>query len=104
MVPLDMKGCICHFVKWQIHPLITKGTKYMQSQLHKGYFYLFFRCNGVNNCEDNSDEESCEKFECQLDEFQCNTSCIPMAWVCDNVIDCADGTDESNKKCRAECK
>ena len=24
--PFDMKGCICHFVKWQIHPLISKGT------------------------------------------------------------------------------
>ena len=26
--PLDMKGCICHFVKWQIHPFISKGTIY----------------------------------------------------------------------------
>ena len=25
-VPLDMKGCICHFTKWQIHPFIYKGT------------------------------------------------------------------------------
>ena len=25
-VPLDMKGCICHFTKWQIHPFISKGT------------------------------------------------------------------------------
>ena len=21
-----MKGCICHFVKWQIHPFISKGS------------------------------------------------------------------------------
>ena len=27
IVPLDMKGCICHFVKWQIRPFISKGTK-----------------------------------------------------------------------------
>ena len=26
IVPLDMKGCICHFAKWQIHPFISKGT------------------------------------------------------------------------------
>ena len=26
IVPLDMKGCICHFIKWQIHPFISKGT------------------------------------------------------------------------------
>ena len=25
-VTLDMKGCICHFVKWQIHPFLSKGT------------------------------------------------------------------------------
>ena len=25
-VPLDMKGWICHLVKWQIHPFISKGT------------------------------------------------------------------------------
>ena len=23
-----MKGCICHFTKWQIHPFISKGTKW----------------------------------------------------------------------------
>ena len=26
IAPLDMKGCICHFTKWQIHPFISKGT------------------------------------------------------------------------------
>ena len=26
LVFLDMKGCIWHFVKWQIHPFISKGT------------------------------------------------------------------------------
>ena len=26
IAPLDMKGCICHFSKWQIHPFISKGT------------------------------------------------------------------------------
>ena len=24
--PLGMKGCMCHFVKWQIHPFISKVT------------------------------------------------------------------------------
>ena len=26
IVPLDMKGYICHFRKWQIHPFISKQT------------------------------------------------------------------------------
>ena len=25
---LDTKGCICHLVKWQIHPFISKETSY----------------------------------------------------------------------------
>ena len=31
--PLDMKGCICHFVKWQIHPLQSKGMYYVDRLL-----------------------------------------------------------------------
>ena len=27
-VPLDMKGCIFHFTKWQINPFISNGTNY----------------------------------------------------------------------------
>ena len=27
-IALDKKGCICHFIKWQIHPLISKGAIY----------------------------------------------------------------------------
>ena len=26
IVTLDMKGCICYLVKWQIHPFISKRT------------------------------------------------------------------------------
>ena len=29
-VSLDMKGCICHFVNWQIHPFIFKMTLFWQ--------------------------------------------------------------------------
>ena len=27
--PLEHERCICHFVKWQIHPFISKGTNYI---------------------------------------------------------------------------
>ena len=27
-VPLDMKGCICHFMKWLIHPFLSKRAMY----------------------------------------------------------------------------
>ena len=32
---LDMKGCICRFTKWQIHPFISKGTISNIPPLHK---------------------------------------------------------------------
>ena len=32
VVPLDMKGCICQFSQWQIHPFISKGTMYAQQR------------------------------------------------------------------------
>ena len=28
IVPWDMKGCISHFAKWQLHLFISKGTNY----------------------------------------------------------------------------
>ena len=27
LVPSDMKGCICHFAKWHIHPFISKWSQ-----------------------------------------------------------------------------
>ena len=29
-----MKGCICHFAKWQIHLFISKGTIYLVFTMH----------------------------------------------------------------------
>ena len=28
--PLHMKRCICHFVKWQIHPFLSNGGDYIK--------------------------------------------------------------------------
>ena len=32
-VPLDMKGCVCHFTKWQIHPFISKGIYCVENEV-----------------------------------------------------------------------
>ena len=42
-----MKGCICNFAKWQIHPLISKGgdlirKKMMSQGSHNFAFILSF--------------------------------------------------------------
>ena len=44
-IPPDMKGCVCHIVKWQIHPFISKVTIYFR-MLHsnKLVFEIMGRC------------------------------------------------------------
>ena len=44
IVPLGMKGCICHFAKWQIHPFISKGTIYGEALMAKGRIISMIRC------------------------------------------------------------
>ena len=41
IVLLDMKGSICHFEKWQIHPFISKRAK-CSCSLHQISPYVFF--------------------------------------------------------------
>ncbi len=72
-----------------------------------GYGELCFtrekECDGTANCNDGSDEASCDvtvstiptlclpevQFECAINGF-----CIPMAFWCDGQADCVDGSDE----------
>ncbi|XP_037379377.1 low-density lipoprotein receptor-related protein 2 [Talpa occidentalis] len=59
-----------------------------------------FRCDGVNDCHDNSDEHLCGTFNntCASSAFTCGHGgeCIPAHWRCDEHNDCADGSDEQN--------
>ena len=63
---------------------------------------LSLRCNSVNDCGDNSDEDSqmCSqmpKRACTESEFQCNNQrCIRGDWKCDHANDCGDNSDEMN--------
>ncbi|XP_063959794.1 low-density lipoprotein receptor-related protein 2-like isoform X2 [Lytechinus pictus] len=54
-------------------------------------------CDGTVHCElSGEDEQECES----CDGFVCPTSdelnCIPDSWYCDSILDCSDGSDESN--------
>ncbi|KAL4658600.1 hypothetical protein GN956_G2165 [Arapaima gigas] len=52
------------------------------------------RCDGWNDCGDNSDERNCV---CESTQIQCkNSLCKPKFWQCDGVNDCGDNTDEEN--------
>uniref|UniRef100_A0A672JBW6 Low density lipoprotein receptor-related protein 2b n=1 Tax=Salarias fasciatus TaxID=181472 RepID=A0A672JBW6_SALFA len=60
-----------------------------------------YRCDGVFDCRDHSDEQGCPSRGpglCHTDEFQCQTdgACIPDKWECDGHPDCEDGSDEHN--------
>lgn len=59
------------------------------------------RCNGLTltllgNCLDKSDEEMCEEWTCDDGLWQCRSGlCIIKEFVCDSIVHCPDGDDET---------
>ncbi len=54
-------------------------------------------CDGDNDCEDRSDEESCESSVCKAPTQPCandSSTCLPPNKICDGRNDCADHSDE----------
>nr|XP_034174800.1 uncharacterized protein LOC117601744 isoform X3 [Osmia lignaria] len=86
-------------------------TRFMVDQLRcRGNETTLRECDfdgwGVHNCEP---EEAvgviCKTAvdSCQDGHWKCDNSpmCIPTAFICDEVVDCADGSDENSEHCDA---
>ncbi|XP_048508165.1 basement membrane-specific heparan sulfate proteoglycan core protein isoform X9 [Athalia rosae] len=53
------------------------------------------KCDGIQDCDDGSDEENCPPQVCEPDEFPCDVSrCINNNQKCNFIPDCTDGSDE----------
>ncbi|CAL8343601.1 unnamed protein product, partial [Boreogadus saida] len=56
-----------------------------------------YRCDGVDDCHDDSDESGCglQNATCSPSAFTCaSRQCVPVRWRCDGHGDCLDGSDE----------
>eukprot|EP01084_Bolivina_argentea_P231464 390339_1 len=84
-----------------VHPFSVDTFKALIERDQGECIPIAYRCDGVTDCEDASDERLCELFPCLKGEYQCASdgACIPNTWLCDGENDCLLAEDEDPKTC-----
>ena len=63
-------------------------------------------CNGITDCEDQSDEHNCAF--CAENQFSCDVNgaaaCLSESHKCDGFDDCDGGADEKNCNEKDNCR
>ena len=72
------------------------NKKFFHFQIYSSLLFQSWRCDGDNDCFDNTDESGCPPISCSSSQFKCGNlkQCIHESYKCDGIPDCDDGSDE----------
>jgi hypothetical protein len=96
----DSDGCkfLRNYIQQSSISFVDNSTAIDTANISFGVKTTFWRyCNSIWDLNYGIDEmaESCKYWKCNQNYYQCQTGqCIPLNWLCNNVWDCSDGSDE----------